>query len=293
MKIAVLIPCLNEEASVGKVVADSFKHLPSAKVYVFDNGSNDSTSAVAAQAGATVIHCPLKGKGHVLRQAFQSVDADWYVMVDGDGTYPMHEAPRLLKMAQEFNYEMVMGSRLLQAHPDAFRRFHYFGNRLFTRITGIIFRYPVRDLLTGFRVFSRRFATEMNLLSKGFEIETEITIRAIEQHLPFTEIDIPYTERVAGSSSKLKTFRDGFRITKTILRFWMYFHPLTFFTWATFLSWSLLQFAPRSVQFYGQNLPVTLLLLGFYWNIKIGQKRMQRLATTRSQPSDRSLKEAA
>lgn len=280
MKVAVIIPCLNEEASIAKVVLESKKYLPHAQIFVLDNGSNDSTSAVAAQAGATVIHSPLRGKGHVLRHAFREIEADWYIMVDGDGTYPMSEAPKLLKTAQEQNFEMVLGSRLVQAQPQAFRRFHYFGNQLFTELVKLLFRFPVRDLLTGFRVFSKRFASEMNLLSTGFEIETELTIRAIAQGMPFCEIDIPYSERPIGSSSKLKTFRDGFRILATILRLMMYFRPLAFFATAAVLTWACSPWLPRHTQIHFQNIPALMLVLGFYFDIRQNTKKMQRRQST-------------
>lgn len=278
MKTAVIIPCLNEEASVAKVVTDAKKILPQAEIYVLDNGSNDSTAAVASQAGASVIHSPLRGKGHVLRHAFRVIDADYYVMIDGDGTYPMSEAPRLLKVAQEFNYDMVMGSRLAKGNPQAFRRWHYEGNRFFTGLVSRLYRQPVRDLLTGFRVFSRRFSREMTLLSSGFEIETELTIRAMVQNLPFCEIDIAYTDRAVGSSSKLRTFRDGFKILMTIFRFMHYFRPMAFYTGLATCTWLFSYFILHNHQWYLQNMPALFLVLGCYLDSRLNMRRMARPA---------------
>lgn len=276
MKIAIIIPCLNEGASISQVVRDCKHHMPQAEVYVLDNGSEDNTSEVAEAAGARVIHSPLRGKGNVIRHAFRVIDADYFIMIDGDGTYPMSEAPRLLKIAQEFNYEMVCGSRLNKGKPQAFRRFHLFGNRLFTGLVQFLFNSPVRDLLTGYRVFSRRFAEEMSLLSQGFEIETELTIRSVAQALPFCEIDIEYAERVQGTKSKLRTFRDGFRILLTITRFTHYYHPFRFYTAMTFLSLGAWWFAPLSIKPVLQNLPAFLYVLGLYLNSNLNLKRMHR-----------------
>ncbi len=229
MKIAVVIPCLNEEATVSKVVAESKKYLPRATVYVLDNGSTDKTSELAKRAGAEVIHSPLRGKGHVLRHAMRMIDADYFVMVDGDGTYPMIEAPRLIDLAKNQNYEMVMGSRLQMGRAEAFRPLHFLGNIGFTTLVRVLFGYPVKDLLTGYRVFSRRFVHEVNFMSSGFEIETELTIRAIAQNMAFIEVPVPYSERPAGSRSKLRTFRDGWIILRTVFRLLRNFRPLMYY----------------------------------------------------------------
>lgn len=229
MKIAVVIPCLNEELTVGRVVADCRRELPSAEIVVFDNGSVDETSARAAAAGARVIPSPLRGKGNVLRHAFRVLDADYFVMIDGDGTYPAHEMRRLVDLARARGYEMVSGARLDDARREAFRPLHYVGNRVFTFAVRALFGFPVRDLLTGFRVFSRRFAREVTLLSRGFEVETEITVRAIAQDMAFVEVPIPYVERPVGSRSKLRTFRDGWRILVTMIWLLKDFRPLAFY----------------------------------------------------------------
>jgi glycosyltransferase involved in cell wall biosynthesis len=230
MKVAVIVPCLNEELTIGRVVEDCRRHLPEAEVYVLDNGSTDDTSEQARLRGAQVIHSPLRGKGNVLRHAFRVIDADYYVMIDGDGTYPVHEARQLIDLAAKLNYEMVCGARLDNARPEAFRPLHYLGNRMFTNMVHVLFGFPVQDLLTGFRVFSKRFAKEVPLLSRGFEIETELSVRAMAQDMAFAEVPIPYVERPMGSHSKLRTFRDGWRILLTILRLWKDFYPLRFFS---------------------------------------------------------------
>ncbi|MGZ3723228.1 MAG: glycosyltransferase [Bdellovibrionales bacterium] len=230
MKIAVIIPCLNEEATIALVVRDCAKYLPDADVYVFDNGSDDQTTKVAEKAGARVIYSPLRGKGNAIRHAFRVVDADYIMMIDGDGTYPVREAPRLIKMASENQYAMVMGSRLQLGLPQAFRPMHYSGNRLFSGLVSFLFGFPIQDLLTGQRVFSRHFVKNMQLVSRGFEVETELTIRALMQNLPMIEVSIPYVERPEGSKSKLRTFRDGFIILKTVGRLWKHFRPLRFYS---------------------------------------------------------------
>jgi glycosyltransferase involved in cell wall biosynthesis len=248
MKVAVIIPCLNESAAIAKVVRDCKAHLPHADIYVLDNGSNDDTASEAAHAGARVIHSPQRGKGNVLRHAFRVIDADYFIMIDGDGTYPVAEAPRLLELANEYNYEMVMGSRLKLGKKEAFRPLHYFGNRLLTGLVQMLFGFPVQDLLTGYRVFSRRFAREANLISQGFEIETELTIRAMAQNLAFCEVPISYGERTEGGKSKLRTFRDGWKILLTIVRFLAYFRPLLFFSSLGLLMAGAGYFAPPALR---------------------------------------------
>lgn len=248
MKIAIIIPCLNESAAIGRVVKDCRAHLPRANVYVLDNGSEDDTGEIAHQAGAQVIHSPQRGKGNVLRHAFRIIDADYFIMIDGDGTYPVAEAPRLLALAAECNYEMVMGSRLQLGKPEAFRPLHYMGNRMLTGLVRGLFGFPVQDLLTGFRIFSRRFAQEVHLISSGFEIETELTIRAMAQNLAFVEVPIAYGERTEGGKSKLRTFRDGWRILLTIVRFMAYFRPLAFFSILAGLTLLLASILPEPVR---------------------------------------------
>ena len=218
MRAAFVIPCLNEEITIAAVVADCRAALPTAAVYVFDNGSTDATARVARDAGATVIASPERGKGNVLRHAFRTLDYDYLVMLDGDGTYPADETPRLLALARDANADMVCGARLKLGRPEAFRPLHYLGNRLFTGLVKVMFAHPVQDLLTGFRVFSNRFAKTVRLEARGFEVETELTIRALAEGWRVIETPVAYAERPAGSHSKLRTFRDGLVISRTIVK---------------------------------------------------------------------------
>jgi len=277
MKVAVIIPCLNESAAIAKVVRECRHHLPSATIYVLDNGSEDDTAREAAKAGAEVIHSPQRGKGNVLRHAFRVIDADYFVMIDGDGTYPVSEARRLIDLAAGYNYEMVMGSRLKLGKAEAFRPLHFMGNKLFTNLVRLLFGFPVQDLLTGYRVFSRRFAQEVQLISRGFEIETELTIRAMAQNLAFCEVPIPYGERVEGGKSKLRTFRDGWKILLTIVRFLSYFRPLLFFSTLSALSalglW--LSAGHPSALLFMVSTPL-FAALAFYLDFTLQHQRFQR-----------------
>lgn len=229
VRIAVLIPCHNEAQTVWKVVADFRNALPAAEVWVFDNASTDGTGEIAREAGANVRRIAAKGKGNVVRAMFRDVDADLYVMVDGDDTYPAAAAPALIEDVATGRADMVVGTRL-ESHGDgAFRRFHGIGNRLVRACIGMLFGYPVRDVLSGYRVFSRRFVKSMPVLSRGFEIETEMTVFALSNGFVLSERTIAYGERPAGSESKLHTYRDGVRVLKTILFLFKDMRPLLFF----------------------------------------------------------------
>ncbi len=276
MRVAVIIPCLNESAAIGRVVRDCRAHLPMADIFVLDNGSEDDTGEVALRAGAQVIHSPQRGKGNVLRHAFRVIDADYFIMIDGDGTYPVHEAPRLLALAAECNYEMVMGSRLQLGKPEAFRPLHYMGNRLLTGLVRLLFGFPVQDLLTGFRIFSRRFAQEVQLISSGFEIETELTIRAMAQNLAFVEVPITYGERTEGGKSKLRTFRDGWRILLTIIRFLGYFRPLLFFSVLSAVALSLAYALPQPWKVAFQMAAPLLAVLAFSLDFVLHHQMLRR-----------------
>ena len=210
-RIAVLIPCYNEEAAIGRVVADFRAALPGAVVYVYDNNSRDLTAQIAAAAGAVVRNEPLQGKGNVVRRMFADVEADAYVLVDGDDTYHAASAPALIERLFECQLDMVNAARLSQGEA-AYRRGHVFGNWLLTTLVASVFGNRTNDMLSGYRVFSRRFVKSFPALAGGFEIETELTVHALEMRMPFAEIETPYKERPPGSSSKLSTFRDGFRI---------------------------------------------------------------------------------
>lgn len=228
LRVAVLIPCFNEQQSIGKVVLD-FRHvLPGATIYVYDNNSTDRTIERAGAAGAVVAREPLQGKGNVVRRMFADIEADVYVLVDGDDTYDASVAPRLVEELTTASLDMVNAARVGQ-DVSAFRRGHRLGNRLFTRIVALMFGDRIQDLLSGYRCFSRRFVKSFPALTRGFDIETELTVHALELRMPVGEVETIYRERPAGSSSKLSTFRDGVRIFVTIMVLVREERPLFFF----------------------------------------------------------------
>src|SRR5665213_1547617 len=228
MRIAVMVPCFNEEAAVGTVVADFRKALPSAEIFVYDNNSSDRTVAVARDAGAQVRSERRQGKGHVVRRMFADIDADVYVLVDGDATYDAASAPRMIDALVSGYLDMVVAVRVDQAEA-AYRRGHRTGNWLLTSFLSSVFGEAFKDILSGYRVFSRRFVKSFPVLSDGFEIETELSVHALELALPVAEIETPYYARPEGSFSKLNTWRDGFRILGTILKLYRSEKPLRFF----------------------------------------------------------------
>jgi len=227
-KIAVLIPCYNEAASVGKVVRDFKAALPGAMVFVFDNNSNDDTVAVSRGAGAEVFQVKHQGKGFVVRRMFTDIEADIYVLVDGDATYDAVSAPAMIARLLEGRLDMVVANRV-DVDRAAYRAGHRAGNRLLTAFVAEVFGPTFNDMLSGYRVFSRRFVKSFPVLSGGFEIETELTIHALELGLAAAEVDTPYFARPEGSASKLNTWRDGFRILRTIVRLYRAERPLPFF----------------------------------------------------------------
>jgi hypothetical protein len=227
-RIAVLIPCYNEETSVSDVVRSFHAALPGAMVYVYDNNSTDRTAAMAREAGAVVRPAPLQGKGNVLRRMFADVDADLYVMVDGDGTYAAADAPKMATLLVEHQLDMVCGARVA-AEQDAYRPGHRFGNRMLTGLVREIFGRRFGDMLTGYRVFSRRFVKSFPAASQGFEVETELTVHALQLRLPCEEMDTAYGARAEGSASKLNTVRDGVRIVRMISLLVREERPLLFF----------------------------------------------------------------
>ena len=228
-RIALLVPCFNEAATIRQVVRDFRAQLPEAQVHVFDNDSTDGTAALARAEGAHVQLVPLRGKGEVVRAMFREVDADVYVMVDGDSTYPSERVRELLAPVLEGRADMVVGTRLAQFDEASFRRLHVFGNRLVLRTINASFGCALRDVMSGYRVFSRRFVKTMPVLSHGFEIETEMTLHALEHRLAIEEVPVPYGARPAGSSSKLRTFHDGTRILRTIGNLYKHYRPMAFF----------------------------------------------------------------
>jgi glycosyltransferase involved in cell wall biosynthesis len=229
MRVAVLVPCFNEEAAVATVVADFRKALPSADILVYDNNSSDHTVAVARDAGAQVRSERRQGKGHVVRRMFADVEADIYVLVDGDATYDAASAPRMIDRLLSDHLDMVVGVRVDQAE-GAYRPGHRTGNRMLTGFLAAVFGQTFKDILSGYRVFSRRFVKSFPVLSDGFEIETELSVHALELALPVAEIETPYYARPEGSFSKLNTWRDGLRIFGTILKLYRSEKPLRFFT---------------------------------------------------------------
>jgi glycosyltransferase involved in cell wall biosynthesis len=229
MRIAVLVPCFNEEAAVATVVGDFRKALPSAQIYVYDNNSSDRTAAVAREAGAEVRSEYRQGKGHVVRRMFADVDADVYVLVDGDATYDAPSAPRMIDALLSEHLDMVVGLRVDQSEA-AYRRGHRAGNWMLTSFLSQVFGKAFKDILSGYRVFSRRFVKSFPVLSDGFEIETELSVHALELALPVAEVETPYYARPEGSFSKLNTWRDGLRIIGTILKLYRSEKPLRFFT---------------------------------------------------------------
>lgn len=228
-RIAVLVPCFNEAETVGTVVTDFQRALPTATVYVYDNNSTDATRQLALQAGAVVRNEPLQGKGNVVRRMFADIEAEVYVLVDGDGTYDAASAARMVSLLLENSLDMVNGARV--ATTDlAYRRGHAFGNKLLTGTVAAIFGDRVSDMLSGYRAMSRRFVKSFPALAAGFETETELTVHALELRCPIAEVATPYRDRPLGSTSKLRTFRDGFRILRTIVKLVKEERPLAFFS---------------------------------------------------------------
>jgi glycosyltransferase involved in cell wall biosynthesis len=227
-RIAVLLPCYNEEAAIGRVVAGFSEALPGARIYVYDNNSCDRTVDQAQQAGAVVRTERMQGKGHVVRRMFADIDADVYVMADGDLTYDPKAAPAMVEQLVGERLDMVVGTRLHDA-KDAYRGGHVLGNRLFTGLLARLFGRSFSDIFSGYRVFSRRFVKSFPVLSEGFEIETEMSVHALELRMPIGEVETVYGARPEGSESKLSTFRDGWRILKTIVTLYRVERPVLFY----------------------------------------------------------------
>jgi len=228
LEIAVLVPCLNEAAGIASVVESFRQALPDARVYVYDNASTDDTFAVAERAGAIARREPARGKGNVVRRMFADVEADVYVLVDGDGTYDAPSAPRMIDLLGAQQLDMVCGKRI-DSEQAAYRQGHRLGNRVLTGLVANLFGDSVTDILSGYRVMSRRFVKSFPALSKGFEIETELTVHALDLRVPIAEIATPYGVRAQGTVSKLNTWRDGWRILKAIGRLVKEERPLAFF----------------------------------------------------------------
>jgi len=235
LKLAVILPCYNEEQAIAKVVSDFIQVLPEASIYVFDNNSTDRTAEVAAQAGAKVVFVGLKGKGNVVRRMFADIEADIYLMADGDETYEASVAQKLIDKLVNENLDMVVGCRVDKGESENYRMGHRLGNQLLTGSVRRIFGGDFTDMLSGYRAFSRRFVKSFPALARGFEIETELTVHSLELRMPCGEVETLYGSRPEESESKLSTYRDGIRILKTILRLYMVERPLEFFSIISFL----------------------------------------------------------
>lgn len=230
-RIAVLIPCYNEEKTVRKVVEDTKHFLPEAKIYVYDNNSTDQTASIAKEAGAVVRREYQQGKGNVIRRMFREIDAQCYLMIDGDDTYPLEYAPEMVDCVLNKNADMVIGDRLSSTYFSENKRpFHNFGNSLTRFMINHLFGCRIKDIMTGYRAFSFEFVKTFPILSRGFEIETEMTIHAVNNHLDLANVIVEYRDRPEGSVSKLNTYSDGFKVLSTIVRLFKNYKPFAFFT---------------------------------------------------------------
>jgi len=230
-KIAVLIPCYNEEKTVEKVVRDAREALPEAAIYVYDNNSSDRTVELAEKAGAIVRHEYMQGKGNVIRRMFREIDAECYIMVDGDDTYPMEYAPEMVEKVLSHNADMVVGDRLSTTYfTENKRPFHNFGNSLVRKSINALFACDIKDIMTGYRAFSYSFVKTFPVMSKGFEIETEMTIHAVNNNMQVENVLVDYRDRPEGSVSKLNTYSDGLKVLFTIARLFREYKPLKFFS---------------------------------------------------------------
>ncbi len=229
-KIAVLIPCYNEEKTIEKVVTDAYDALPGAVVYVYDNNSTDRTEELAKRAGAVVRHEYRQGKGNVIRRMFREIDAECYLMLDGDDTYPLKHAPEMVGLVLDRHADMVVGDRLSSTYFEENKRpFHNFGNSLVRGTINLLFRSDIRDIMTGYRAFSYGFVKTFPIISQGFEIETEMTIHAVNYHLQVENVVVDYRDRPEGSQSKLNTFSDGFKVLSKIFQLFKNYKPFFFF----------------------------------------------------------------
>ena len=230
-KIAVLIPCYNEEKTVEKVVSDFKRVLPEAVIYVYNNNSSDRTAELAQKAGAVVRNEYMQGKGNVIRRMFREIDAQCYIMADGDDTYPAEDAPEMARLVLEQQADMVVGDRLSSTYfTENTRPFHNLGNRLVRGSIQLLFRNNIKDIMTGYRAFSYEFVKTFPVISKGFEIETEMSIHAVNANMHLENVIIGYRDRPEGSVSKLNTYSDGFKVLRTIARLYRVYKPLGFFS---------------------------------------------------------------
>lgn len=268
-KIAVLIPCYNESQTIAKVITDFQRELPTAVIYVYDNNSTDETAEIARNYGAVVRYEYQQGKGNVIRRMFREIEAQCYLMVDGDDTYPAEYAPEMVRKVLESNTDMVVGDRLSSTYfTENKRPFHNIGNSMVRKIINKIFKSRIQDIMTGYRAFSYQFVKSFPVLSKGFEIETEMSIHAIDKNMCMDNVIITYRNRPIGSESKLNTFDDGFKVLKTIAKLFRNYKPFTFFGGMAIVLvlLSLIFFVPVFMKYLRTglvpNLP-TLIVCGF------------------------------
>lgn len=271
MKIAVIIPCYNEELTIAKVINDFKGGLPEADIYVYDNNSKDNTGKIARDHGAIVVKESRQGKGNVVRAMFRDIDADIYIMVDGDDTYPAEAARELIQPIINNEADMVIGDRLSNGtyEKENKRAFHNLGNNLVQGLIGLLFKNEIKDIMTGYRAFNRFFVKTMPVMSEGFQIETEMSIHALDKKFRLKEIPIEYRDRPDGSESKLNTFRDGYRVIKTLLGLFKDYKPLLFFGSISVFSLvlGLLVGIPVIVEFvltrFITKVPSAILAVGF------------------------------
>ena len=268
-KIAVLIPCYNESKTIAKVVADYKRELPEATIYVYDNNSKDHTDEIAKEAGAVVRYERKQGKGNVIRRMFREIDAECYIMIDGDDTYPAESARELVDKILVYGADMAIGDRLSSTYfTENKRPFHNMGNTLVRGAINALFKTDIKDVMTGYRAFSYRFVKTFPVLCKGFEIETEMTIHAVDKNMHVENVVTAYRDRPEGSESKLNTYSDGFKVLKTIIRLYKNYKPLSFFSLFTIILTilALVFFIPVLIHYiqFGDvpNFP-TLIVCGF------------------------------
>lgn len=268
-KIAILIPCYNEEKTIAKVVKDAKAALPEAVIYVYDNNSKDRTIEEASQAGAVIRHEYMQGKGNVIRRMFREIDAQCYIMVDGDDTYPMEYAREMCDKVLNHNADMVVGDRLSSTYfTENKRPFHNFGNSLVRKSINQLFNCEIKDIMTGYRAFSYQFVKTFPVLSKGFEIETEMTIHAVSNNMQVENVIVEYRDRPEGSESKLNTYSDGMKVLMTIARLFREYQPFRFFALLAFLLMAVAIgfFVPVLIDYLNTGLVAkfpTLIVCGF------------------------------
>lgn len=265
-KIAVLIPCFNEAKTIEKVVNDYKKVLPEADIYVYDNNSTDSTATIAERAGAIVRYEPRQGKGNVIRQMFRDINADCYLITDGDDTYSAENAKEMCNYILDEKADMVIGDRLSSTYfKENKRRFHNFGNKIVRLLINKLFNNNIKDIMTGYRAFSKQFVKSFPVLSKGFEIETEMTIHAVDKNFKLVEIPIGYKDRPEGSISKLNTYKDGLKVMKTIATLFREYKPFLFFAVFSIiiLIISLLFMIPVFIEYFKTGLVLKIPTLIF------------------------------